>query len=314
MTLLTEIIQTILHPSYETSSEQKKFSTKLINFLRLWIIQFGVAIVLGIIVTIVATIVKYDMNDNLVNSVLDKLPIFTIIFLTVIFAPISEELTFRLFLKYSPFRFGFSLSFITLFVLGILEQFHIYSLSLIRYQLGIIDPVVYSIVYIIVGLALGSLVGVVFKAFTNQQFIEKIYKKIFPLLFYLSAIGFGLMHISNYPNFGNIWYLAPVFVLPQLVIGFFLAYIRTKYGFKWSVALHAMHNFTTLIPTLLLKLGSENLSNFSDSKTNFENLTNTDILLLLAVFIYLCCMGLLILVVTIHAIVESLRARHNEIN
>ncbi len=66
----------------------------------------------------------------------------------------------------------------------------------------------------------------------------------FPLFFWLSTAAFALVHLLNYKD-GNAIYLLPL-VLPQLVLGTLLGYLRVTAGLVWNIALHAMHNATAL--------------------------------------------------------------------
>jgi len=59
----------------------------------------------------------------------------------------------------------------------------------------------------------------------------------------VSICLFGLMHISNYsPLHWAIIWIYPVYVLPQLLMGWALSYIRFKNGFIWGIALHCLIN------------------------------------------------------------------------
>ncbi len=58
-----------------------------------------------------------------------------------------------------------------------------------------------------------------------------------------SMILFGLMHIFNYMpvDYHLIW-IYPVFVLPQLIMGWGLTYVRFKNGFAWGILMHSIIN------------------------------------------------------------------------
>ncbi|UMB52626.1 CPBP family intramembrane metalloprotease [Lutibacter sp. A64] len=81
-----------------------------------------------------------------------------------------------------------------------------------------------------------------FDAFTNNKaklFWDKHFKKIF----YLAAILFALTHLTNYSNTNTLFYiLAPLIILPQLIGGLTLGYIRLKLGFFWGVLMHGLYN------------------------------------------------------------------------
>src|SRR5690606_30009446 len=50
-------------------------------------------------------------------------------------------------------------------------------------------------------------------------FISRFWTKIFGYVFYISAIAFALIHISNYDSNGKIIYLIPFLVLPEFIMG-----------------------------------------------------------------------------------------------
>lgn len=67
--------------------------------------------------------------------------------------------------------------------------------------------------------------------------------KAFRNAFYIFAILFGLVHLSNYTNItSTIVILTPILVAPQLLLGFYFGYIRVRFGLHWSIALHATYN------------------------------------------------------------------------
>jgi len=74
------------------------------------------------------------------------------------------------------------------------------------------------------------------------------WKKIFPYLVYSSSICFGFVHISNYTNSSNLFYmLSPIIILSQLAGGLILSFIRVRLNFIWGVLYHALWNFTVTI-------------------------------------------------------------------
>jgi hypothetical protein len=52
------------------------------------------------------------------------------------------------------------------------------------------------------------------------------------------------MHLMNFykvvPN--NLLILAPLFVIPQIIAGCFIGYLRLKNGFLWGLAMHCIYN------------------------------------------------------------------------
>jgi len=69
-----------------------------------------------------------------------------------------------------------------------------------------------------------------------------------------SIIVFGMLHTLNYAPFHlAILFIYPLYVLPQLFMGWILTYVRFKNGFFWGVALHIMINSITMLLQLIYK-------------------------------------------------------------
>ncbi|MGY0408640.1 MAG: CPBP family intramembrane glutamic endopeptidase [Polaribacter sp.] len=66
--------------------------------------------------------------------------------------------------------------------------------------------------------------------------------KAFKIAFYTFALLFGFMHITNFEITTNVLLLAPFLVLPQILLGACLGYIRIRFGLQWSMLLHAAYN------------------------------------------------------------------------
>ena len=63
----------------------------------------------------------------------------------------------------------------------------------------------------------------------------------------LSIILFGLMHIGNYtPIQWPVIWIYPAYVLPQILMGWAITYIRFKDGFWWGFALHCLINSVSM--------------------------------------------------------------------
>jgi len=74
------------------------------------------------------------------------------------------------------------------------------------------------------------------------------FARAFPVIFYLVVIGFALPHLSNYAS----WSLLSLpLVLPQLWIGTVLGYVRMRIGLIGSILLHIASNSAVLLITPL---------------------------------------------------------------
>ncbi|PQJ32279.1 hypothetical protein BST92_10235 [Nonlabens arenilitoris] len=73
----------------------------------------------------------------------------------------------------------------------------------------------------------------------------------FRWIFYLFALAFGAVHISNYGVNLTTILLLPIITGPQIVTGLFLGLIRVKVGLLYSMLFHALYNGVLMIPTVL---------------------------------------------------------------
>lgn len=90
--------------------------------------------------------------------------------------------------------------------------------------------------------------------------IEKVFRinlypfwqKYFRIIYYLFAVGFGYLHLTNYKNVGIILILlSPLIIGTQIWGGLVYGYLRLKLGFLWSVLGHALNNFIVIIILIL---------------------------------------------------------------
>ena len=66
-------------------------------------------------------------------------------------------------------------------------------------------------------------------------------KQNFWIVYYLSAISFGLLHIGNIKMTRDSP-LSFVLVLPQIYGGLILGYLRLKFGIAESILVHMLNN------------------------------------------------------------------------
>jgi len=77
------------------------------------------------------------------------------------------------------------------------------------------------------------------------------WKNKFSFVFYLSAIFFALIHTTNFGSNNPIFYLIPILVLPQFIMGLFLGYLRVRYNFMLGYLMHVIHNAIFITVALL---------------------------------------------------------------
>ena len=83
------------------------------------------------------------------------------------------------------------------------------------------------------------------------------------------------------------WPLLPLLVLPQVIIALWLGFVRLRYGFRWAIFAHALHNGCLLLPVCLTKLfGSAQLQASGLENLDMDTLTVGDQLLVGGIGIY----------------------------
>ena len=106
--------------------------------------------------------------------------------------------------------------------------------------------------------------------FLTKNKAKTFWFKYFRLFFYLFTLAFGLMHLTNYGNTNTLFYiLAPLIVLPQIIAGITLGYVRLKLGFFWGVLQHGLYNLI-LFSMALLFFNSNELSKINNADYSLE--------------------------------------------
>lgn len=152
-----------------------------------------------------------------------------------LFAPVSEELVWRLPLRYTEVNLTISGLLATLFVVRrLLLKFGIF---------GATTRWLWSAIF---ALLVACVVRVLLRTEPVERLTSRIWSNHFRSVAYVSCFGFGLLHISNFrfPEFTTeTLMLAPLLVLPQIISGFIFAFARMRLGMIWCIVLHAAMNF-----------------------------------------------------------------------
>ncbi|MBK0381392.1 CPBP family intramembrane metalloprotease [Pedobacter sp. SD-b] len=152
-------------------------------------------------------------------------------FMVTVFAPILEETIFRYQLKNI---------YLAIFAYGILASVLIYKLFT-------------GTTFFMLTLLVAIIITLIIITYTKNKRVQyRFVKRVFPIHFYLTAICFGLVHITNYSNPLAYGISIVLLVLPQLFLGFILGYVRMRFGLSKSMMMHAAYN---LIPALALLAG-----------------------------------------------------------
>lgn len=85
-----------------------------------------------------------------------------------------------------------------------------------------------------------------------MKFFRK--KSYFNYIFYTLTLIFGFIHISNFELTKTTLFFSPLLVAPQISAGFFLGFIRIRFGLIWAIVLHALYNLILIGPLVVFEL------------------------------------------------------------
>lgn len=306
--LILSFFNFLKHPRQEILKGNDK--RKIWTIFRLWSFILFILIITEIPISILVNFSEYNQAQNLIFDLLADYPLYLIIFLFYIWAPVSEELAFRMALKYSPYRLSFSFSILFLIIIDFLLSALDNRYPQISAWLFGMGNFYLITIYILFILFIGFGLGVLLKKRTSFAKIQKWYEKNFFYIFYASSLLFGMAHIFNYYNFKSQFYILPLLIWPQFIIGLALGYIRMLFGLRWSMYMHFFHNFVFSAPLLVITF----LTNSSVADLNLENynsqevmLSNFDNFALVSVFVFVAIICVLIIISWFSLIGEFLR-------
>ncbi|MBN1373734.1 CPBP family intramembrane metalloprotease [Candidatus Dojkabacteria bacterium] len=270
--LIADLVDFLRLPSPEKAAEP--ITLKIWRFVRVFALQYALTIILGVIVVLTLSLFSYSLDDHAVGKLFDETSLPMFIFFSVVFAPVFEEASFRLFLRYSALGLSISVPFVILSILSLVGF----------YNLPFVPDWLFSVVSFKGLLSfLGFLIAVAVISYltltktTLGKRLEKFYSRFYGVLLYSSILLFGLVHLTNFDNLSSVWYLAPIIILPQLVVGIALSYIRVRQGFLWGVLFHSLHNLVSTIPAILYTFHTFHYQLVDEMKLSNEILQNATV-------------------------------------
>ncbi len=170
---------------------------------------------------------------------------YTIVILTLILGPVIEEITFRLFLKYSNLNLSISIGGFCYFLISLITKTKFYSLESSTLMKVVTSIIISFLIYILIEKK-------------NKDFLLRAFWKRNQLkIIYFSIFIFGLIHLYNIKNLDTkTMLLFPILISPQLIIGLLSSYLRLNCGFYYAIIFHSLVNFFPALILLLVKFYS----------------------------------------------------------
>ncbi len=237
--LLKEVVSFLRHPCTSYEDEKGNVYRDIIVLISwLYVLVFPLAILISVLLKLL----NYN-GINAVNAFAASGDLWTVLFFGAIAAPLIEETTFRLSLKFRPFYIAVSIFFVTrIITVYVMKQF--FSSNNINMYSWMIPVVAGGLVYFIM------------RSNDIKERVSRFYQKYFSLLFYFFTLLFGLVHITNYSKVENILLIVLLLGIPQFIVGLVLGFVRIKHGFWYGVLLHSVYNALLLVPGTIAKEGS----------------------------------------------------------
>ena len=141
------------------------------------------------------------------------------LFFTLMVAPFFEESVCRAWIN-------FELNGIALLIAGLLYYL---SRDIFVYRYFVYFRVCYSLLFFFI----------LQKGFKYLKYHPVTNTNILLTAYVFSSFLFAIIHLNNFKLINQ---YSILFILPQLVGGFILGYVRYKNGFLWAVALHFLNN------------------------------------------------------------------------
>jgi hypothetical protein len=226
----SELIHFIKKPQYQFLERKDTHTISTAIKIYLSALLF-IGLINSLNITILKSFLILPIDESL--SVPDALNqhIWAYFLVGVIYAPIMEEVIFRLPLISDPVNISLSISTIV-------------ALILHKVFKGIFPIIVFLMLFCIITQV----------ASTYKLNLVSFWNKNFKYIFYSLSIVFGLVHIGNFKYIDmSQYFMVPVLILPQLILGFILSFTRLYYkkGFLICVFIHCLMNLISTSVFLL---------------------------------------------------------------
>lgn len=209
--------------------QEQNYISKIKYVLASLLFAYVGVILLKIIINYAGHFFDFDFH---IEQQSKKKSIIKLFLLTIIFAPVIEELIFRLHLKNKKINFIISLSLLIIIMLSLFFNGNIKNLDVVYYSS--------YLSYIVLVMYVSNK-----KFFKHNLFFVKTHLII-------NCIFFALFHITNYKiiNYSD-FHVYIINVIPMFIFGYYFSKIRLNLNIYWAIFAHMISNS---IPFLLIVL------------------------------------------------------------
>jgi membrane protease YdiL (CAAX protease family) len=234
MNLLKEIWKFSINPiSVRHLDNEFDYNLSTVRIFKTLLIFFGLLILslipAKILLLLISHFYSFDLFKTQKNNFLSVADGLKLLIILTLLTPILEEIMFRLWLSFKKPHIILSLTVI-------------FSLLLNTFNNNDVSTQKINVLFF-ENLFIAVLLGIIIGYIIFLKPLELFFTRNFKFFYWISCIGFGLIHISNYqPLQMNIFWIYPFLVLPQIISGFFFGYFRVKKGFFVALLFHCLVN------------------------------------------------------------------------
>jgi uncharacterized membrane protein len=233
----------------------EKLPMGMATFMRLVGVHYLFLILAMIVMSAFSSLVNLDSLEHSIEDLLTNTSPIAFLVTLAVAAPIIEEIIFRFPLKFRRGTLFILLCILTLLVYLISANFLDPKLDLLPADtisdlegsgfIPNLSGVMVAMIFFILGLLCIFIAGMSTEMLSKT---EKLVSRLFPYVFYLTAMFFGYVHFTNFSGDMK-WFWIPFLIVPQFMMGLVMGYARLRFGMVSNIMLHAINN---LIPGLIM--------------------------------------------------------------
>lgn len=219
----------ILAKTGSLPKENRTTKETIILGLKLFFILYAIKISTGLVVALLNVNGFIELPERVNNFYFENK--FKELLIVAMYAPLYEELTFRLGLRFSKVNFS-------VLCTGVLYIIVVVVFDVEKPYAWLVSTILGLFFYVLIK---EKNVDVIFNFWIKNQL----------LIFYVLLSFFSLMHLNNYVFSINMIKYFPILLLPHFIGGFIYSYARLNSGIILAIILHSLNNGLPRIVSLL---------------------------------------------------------------
>ncbi len=205
---------------------------KLTTFMYIYLICLSTIFIISILTGFIRLIMHIEFQPFTTQKVYFWL-------INLLLMPIFEESAFRLPLVYSKVNISISILLLTYAFLSYVLHGSLLNSENIIQRVGI-SVFIAILVFFVLGFV------------SNKLSLATFWIKNMKGIFYIYLFIFSLRHIDSYILTPLCLTFIPILLLPQIISGIFLSFVRLRFGFHFSIIFHVLINVIAITPQILI--------------------------------------------------------------